>query len=93
MDIEQTRRTSDDDAAETRARLEQALFDLELAREIQARLEADRSQLGDQIAALETDRGSLYKRIDERQRYIQAVHSSLAWKIVQMIRRLFGRKW
>jgi predicted metal-dependent peptidase len=94
MDIEQTRRhSSDDDAAGTRARLEQALFDLGLAREIQARLESDRAQLGQRIAALEADRGSLRKRIDERQRYIDAVHSSVAWKIVQKVRGLFGRKW
>lgn len=94
MDIEQTpRRPSDDADAGTRSRLEQALFDLEMARSVQARLEDDRAQLGHRIAALEADRGSLRKRIDERQRYIDAIHSSVAWIVIQKIRALFGRKW
>ena len=81
------------DNAEAQARLEQALFDLEMARSVQARLEDDRAQLGHRIAALEADRASLRKRIDERQRYIDAIHSSVAWIVIQKIRALFGRKW
>ena len=81
------------DAAEAQVRLERALFDLEMARSVQARLEEDRAQLGHRIAALEADRASLRKRVDERQRYIDAIHMSIAWRVVQQIRALFGRKW
>lgn len=94
MNIETTRRpASDDDAAGTREPLEQASFELELAREIQARLEADRAQLGQRIAALEADRTALRKRIDERQTYIEAINASAAWRLVQWVRGFFGRKW
>jgi predicted nuclease with TOPRIM domain len=93
MDSESTRPSAVDDAAGLRARLEQTAFDLELAREIQARLEADRAQLGQRIAALEADRAALRKRIDERQTYIEAINASAAWRLTQWIRGLFGRKW
>lgn len=93
MDVSTTRRPSDDDDAGLRSRLEQALFDLEMARAIQGRLEADRAQLGQRIAALEADRSALRKRIDERQSYIEAINASAAWRAVQWLRGLFGRKW
>lgn len=92
MDLSPTRRPSETDA-ETLSRLEQALFDLEMARAIRERLEADRAQLGQRIAALEADRAALRKRIDERQSYIEAINASVAWRVVQRIRALFGRKW
>ena len=93
MDSSPTHRSPEADDAETRSRLEQALFDLEMARAIRGRLEADRAQLGQRIAALEADRAALRKRLDERQSYIEAVNASAAWRIVQWVRALFGRKW
>jgi chromosome segregation ATPase len=94
MDLEPTHvRRSETDAPEIRSRFEQALFDLEMARAIQRRLEADRAQLGQRIASLDADRAALRKRIDERQSYIEAIHASIAWRVIQRVRALFGRKW
>ncbi|MEO6326413.1 MAG: hypothetical protein ABIT01_16305 [Thermoanaerobaculia bacterium] len=74
-------------------RLEGLKFDLELAGRVRIRLEAELRRQEQQYANLEVERDSLRHRLDERQRYVAAIHASGAWKLVQGVRGLFGRRW
>lgn len=84
---------SDDAAAALNARLEAALFERDLARNVQRRFDEERSRLEHRIALLQSDRSALRKRLDERERYVAAIHASAAWRAVQWLRGLVGRRW
>jgi predicted nuclease with TOPRIM domain len=84
---------SDDVVAALHARLEEALFERDLARSVQLRFDEEKSRLEHRIALLQSDRSALRKRLDERERYVAAIHASLAWRAIQWLRGLVGRRW
>lgn len=73
--------------------LSQLGFELELARSGKANVEAEVRRLERRVAQLEADRAALQSRLDERERYVGAIHASGGWKLLQYVRGLFGRKW
>jgi|GEM_PF-1357630 hypothetical protein len=95
------------DDAPVAARLEEAEFEAEMAREVGKRWEARAQRLEAEVrrleangrrlevglaasnAELETFRG----RLAERDRYVKAIHDSGAWRLIQKVRGLFGRRW
>lgn len=74
-------------------RIERLQFELELARSVEGRLDAECRRLHQHIAAIEADRASLRNRLDERERYLLAVQRSLPWRAAQLLRGLVGRRW
>src|SRR5450759_1178299 len=74
-------------------RLEALAFDVELARKVRVRLESELRRMEQHNANLEVERTSLRNRLDERERYVSAIHASLAWKLTQAVRGVFGRRW
>jgi ABC-type phosphate transport system auxiliary subunit len=76
-----------------RTQVEAALFERDLARSVQRRFDEERSRLEHRIALLQSDRAALRKRLDERERYVAAIHASLAWRTIQCLRGLVGRRW
>jgi len=74
-------------------RLDEALFELELSRELVRRLELDVRRLEQRLAQLEADRLVVAQRLEERERYLAAILRSTAWKLIQKLRGLFGRRW
>jgi predicted nuclease with TOPRIM domain len=93
--------TGDDDDANTielgssrlLVRLEEAQFEVELAREARRRLGAEVHRLEARLAAAASERESLRGRLEERERYVSAVHASAAWRLIQSLRGLVGRRW
>ena len=84
---------SDDSIAALEARLETATFERDLARSVQGRFDEERGRLEHRIALLMSDRSALRKRLDERERYLAAIHASAAWRAIQWLRGLVGRRW
>ena len=74
-------------------RVEALAFEVELARKVKDRLESEIRRLQQQNAGLEAERTSLHSRLHERERYLGAIHASYAWKLIQNVRGLFGRRW
>ena len=81
------------DPSRLAVRLEEARFEVELAHEARRRLEAEVHRLEARLAAAASERESLRGRLDERERYVSAIHGSAAWRLIQAIRGLFGRRW
>lgn len=75
------------------ARLEQARFELELTREANARLEQEIRRLEQRLAARGAECAAFKSRLAERDRYVAAIHTSTAWKLVEGLRGLLGRRW
>lgn len=73
--------------------LEAALFERDIARRIRGRLETEIRRLHHHISLVEADRSALRQRLDERERYVAAIHSSSGWRLLQWGRGLFGRRW
>ncbi len=76
-----------------RRRVEALEFELELARRASARLDEEIRRLGHHVAAVEADRNALRNRLDERERSLDAIRRSSAWRAVQWLRGLVGRRW
>ena len=81
------------EAGRLAVRLEEARFDAELAREVRRRLEVEVRQLETRLAAANSESESLRGRLAERERYVAAIHGSAAWRLIQGVRGLFGRRW
>ncbi|MHB1047374.1 MAG: hypothetical protein ACYC4P_15325 [Thermoanaerobaculia bacterium] len=79
--------------ARTEVRLEQALFELDLAREANARLEQEIRRLEQRLAARGAECAAFRSRLAERDRYVAAIHTSTAWKLIEGVRGLLGRRW
>lgn len=75
----------DDPAALLRER-DRALRLCEQARAEQARLEA-------QLARALDDRAPLRRRAEELEAYVERIHASGGWRLLQALRGLAGRKW
>ncbi len=84
---------SEGDVATLKARLDAALFERDLARSVQGRFDEERSRLEHRITLLQSDRSALRKRLEERERYVAAIHASAAWRAIQWLRSLVGRRW
>jgi predicted nuclease with TOPRIM domain len=84
---------ADPEAARLAVRLEEARFEVELAQEARRRLEAETHRLETRLAALDSERESLRSRLDERERYIDGIHTSAGWRLIQAVRGWFGRRW
>jgi phage shock protein A len=75
------------------ARVEKARHERELALAAVKRLEEEVRRLEYRVAELETDRVALKNRTEEAEAYVGAVKTSLAWRVVQALRGLVGRRW
>jgi chromosome segregation ATPase len=73
--------------------LETLEYDLALSREIRRRLEAETRRLEAHTAALESEVGHLRTVVQERERYLDAIHRSVVWRLAQAVRRPIGRAW
>ena len=82
-----------DELSRTRVRMEAALHDRRLALEARRRLESEIVVLEQRIAELTSERDAAQARLDERMRYITALHGSAAWRLIQALRGLVGRRW
>ncbi len=82
-----------EELAGVEVRLEEARFELKLAREANARLEQEIRRLEQRLAARGAECAAFRSRLAERDRYVSAIHSSFAWKIVEGMRGLLGRRW
>jgi len=82
-----------EELSRTRVRMEAALHDRRLAQEARRRLESEIALLEQRIAELTSERDAAQARLDERLRYITALHGSAAWKLIQALRGLMGRRW
>ena len=71
----------------------EALFERDIARRIRGRLETEIRRLHHHISLVEADRNALRQRLEERERYVAAIHSSSGWRLLQWGRGLFGRRW
>lgn len=76
-----------------RVRLEEQTFAAEQARQVIDRLQSEIRRIEHRFVESETLRASLRNRLDERERYIGAIHASRAWKGTQWLRGLLGRRW
>jgi chromosome segregation ATPase len=79
--------------AQVRVRLEEQTFAGEQARLVIERLQSEIRKVEHRFIESETLRASLRNRLDERERYIGAIHASRAWKGIQWLRGLVGRRW
>lgn len=79
--------------AQARVRLEEQTFAAELARQVVERLQSEIRRIDRRFVESGTLRSSLRNRLDERERYIGAIHASQAWKSIQWLRGLVGRRW
>jgi septal ring factor EnvC (AmiA/AmiB activator) len=79
--------------ARLEVRLDEATFERDLARQTVKRLEREMRQMEHQVAQARSEEVGLRSRLDERERYIAALHGSKGWRLLQGVRRVFGRRW
>jgi chromosome segregation ATPase len=84
-------RSIDEALGRTGAQLDQARFELTLARRVQARLLKEIERLEHRLADSESERLELLERVDERDRLIAQIFGSRSWRWAQLLRRVFGR--
>jgi predicted nuclease with TOPRIM domain len=82
-----------EDLARLEVRLEELQFELSLTQEARIRLEQEVRRLEQRLAARGAEGAALKSRLGERERYVAAIHTSLAWRAIEAIRSLFGRRW
>lgn len=79
--------------AQARVRLDEQTFAAELERQVSERLQSEIRKIDRRFVESGTLRATLRNRLDERERYIGAIHASRAWKGIQWLRGLVGRRW
>lgn len=79
--------------ARLEVRLDEVIFERDLARQTVKRLERETRQMERQVAQLRSEETALRNRLDERERYVAALHGSRGWKLLQALRGVFGRRW
>lgn len=79
--------------AQARVRLEEQTFAAEQAHQVIKRLQSEVRKVEHRFVESETLRASLRNRFNEREYYIDAIHASRAWKGIQWLRGLMGRRW
>ncbi len=72
---------------------EALVSDLALAREAARRLEAEVRRLEVRLSQGRAESVSLRHQLEERERYVAAIHGSLPWRLAQALRGLVGRRW
>ena len=82
-----------EELAGVEVRLEEARFEVKLARETNARLEQEVRRLEQRLASRNAESAALKSRLAERDRYVAAIHTSTAWKLIEGVRGLLGRRW
>jgi predicted nucleic acid-binding Zn-ribbon protein len=82
-----------EDLARLEVRLEELQFELSLTQEARMRLEQEVRRLEQRLAARGAEGAALKSRLGERERYVAAIHTSLAWRLIEAIRGLLGRRW
>jgi septal ring factor EnvC (AmiA/AmiB activator) len=79
--------------ARLEVRLDEVIFERDLARQTVKRLEREMRQMEHQVAQTRSEEVALHSRLDERERYIAVLHGSKGWMLLQGLRRVFGRRW
>lgn len=79
--------------ARVEALLEEARFEVKLGRETNARLTQELNRLEQRLVARSAEADALRGRLSERERYVNAIHGSIAWKAIEAVRGLLGRRW
>lgn len=82
-----------EDIAHLEVRLEEVQFELSLTQEARMRLEQEIRRLEQRLAARGAECAALRSRLAERERYVAAIHTSPAWRAIEAIRGLLGRRW
>lgn len=82
-----------EDLARVEVRLEELQFELSLTQEARMRLEQEIRRLEQRLAARGAECAALRSRLAERERYVAAIHTSPAWRAIEAIRGLLGRRW
>lgn len=81
------------DLARVEANLEEVRFEAKLAGETNARLTREVHRLEQLLIARRSEAEALRGRLAERESYVTAIHGSFAWKAVEGLRGLLGRRW
>lgn len=78
------------DATRLAVRLCDARSELERSRDSRRLLESEVRSLEMRLAVSGAELESLGRRLGERERYVEAIHASAAWRLVQAVRGLLG---
>jgi hypothetical protein len=81
------------EAARIRADAEAAQFERDLALERERRAAEQVRRLELRQAEIRAELSALRARLDERERYLAAIHHSGGWRALQRLRQLVGRRW
>jgi len=81
------------DAARIRADAEAARFERDLALERERRATGQARHLELRQAEIRAELSILRARLDERERYLAAIHQSGGWRFLQRLRQFLGRRW
>jgi chromosome segregation ATPase len=79
--------------ARLRAQADAALFDRDLALERERRTAVEVRRLELRLSETRAEVAALQSRLDERERYLAAIHHSGGWRALQGIRGWLGRRW
>lgn len=79
--------------ARLRASSEAAVFDRDLAFERERRTAAEVKRLELRLSETRAELAALRNRLEERERYLNAIHHSGGWRLLQGLRGLLGRRW
>lgn len=82
-----------EETARLRTRAEAALFDRDLALERERRTAAEVERLELRLSETRAELASLQSRLEEREKYLGAIHHSGGWRFLQGLRGLLGRRW
>ncbi len=82
-----------DETARLRVQLDEAKFELELSHRNADRLERELRALEHRLAQAEADCAAVQNLLLERNAYVEAIHRSAGWKLLQRVRNVFGRRW
>lgn len=83
----------EDELARLQVRLSEAEFERDLARLNSRRLADEIRRLEQRLVDSAADQASLKSQLDERAVYVDALHRSLGWRVLEAARGLLGRRW
>ena len=95
-DLQKTTFTTEElaeELARLQARLDAAIFDRDLALERERRALGEGRRLELRLSDSQAEITALRSRVEERERYLGAIHSSLGWRLLQRFREFLGRRW
>lgn len=80
-----------DEVGRLRARVAQAEFERDLARDLRQRVAEELRRLDAKVGVLEGERAALRAQLDDRDRLLDVIFRSRSWRLMQALRRRLGR--